>query len=317
MLEPLCPSLTFEQCVHALADTLKADVQPQSHDDRLLLVHYFAALVIGGRLPAGTHDGMGNTALHYAARVGWAAGVSSIISSGALSDGKVCGDGEGNSDHWQRHAAAAVLRANDSGCSALHCASVSGCLRTLHALLQVAGNAMNDDGDNDDDYNEYSSRKGTGRMHSHIDNERRTLLHYAGIAPPPTTTITVELDYTPPTCIRSAFPRTAIGVSCCSQNHELAGREAGGGGEGGAASGADEAAVSGGHNGDSACSDITSCFGKLTGVHLQAARHSPLLHWHHTRPATLQQQQQQQRQRRQRLRKPGRGKAGQGHRKHA
>jgi hypothetical protein len=183
MLEPLCPSLTFEQCVHALAHALKADVQPQSHDDRLLLIHYFAALVIGGRLPAGTHDGLGNTALHYAARVGWAAGVSSIISSGVLSDGKVCGDGGSNSDTWQRHAAAAVLCGNASGCSALHCASVSGCLRTLHALLQVAGNAMNDDGDNDDEYKEYSSRKGNSSIRSNIDNECRTLLHYAGIDP--------------------------------------------------------------------------------------------------------------------------------------
>ena len=116
--------------MHALAHTLNVDMQPRTHGQRLLLVQYFAALVIGGRLPARTHDGLGNTALHYAARVGWAAGVESIVSSRAVFD-------DDDDDDAAAAAAAAVVRKNSFGCSALHCAAVSGCVHTLHLLLQV------------------------------------------------------------------------------------------------------------------------------------------------------------------------------------
>ena len=178
MLEPLSPSHTFEQCVQALAHALQVDVQPRTHEDRLLLVHYFAALVISGRLSARAHDGLGNTAMHYAARIGWAAGVDSIFSSRALEDDEAS-DRVWGSEELQRDqahdAAAAVLRKNTSGCSALHCACVSGCLRTLHTLLQIAGDAPDDAGTAD------AGSTGVARDRAAIDNESRTLLHYAGM----------------------------------------------------------------------------------------------------------------------------------------
>ena len=185
MLEPLCHSLTFEQCVQALADALKVDLQPRSLDERLLLVHYFAALVIGGRMPVWTHDGLGNTALHYAARIGWPAGVSSIISSGAFQDLEAKDD---EAEEEQRRAATAVLSRNSSGCSALHCACVSGCLQTLHMLLQTAGSSLQDAAATVDDTDNDAERRTGG---AHTDSEDRTLLHYAG-APPTATIIIVQ-----------------------------------------------------------------------------------------------------------------------------
>jgi hypothetical protein len=167
MIEPLCPALTFEQCIDALADSLNVDMRPHSHDQRLLLVHYFAALVIGGKLPSDSHDGMGNTVLHYCARVGWAAGVSSVIGSGVFQDAddNSCGSA-GMGD------AAAVLQKNASGCTVLHCASVSTCLRTFNILVHCLADVLND---------EYAVT-GTLNQHDHcfVDGERRTLLHYTG-----------------------------------------------------------------------------------------------------------------------------------------
>jgi hypothetical protein len=176
MLEPLCAALTFDQCVESLARALKVDMQPRSHDERLLLVHYFAALVIDRRLPASSHDGMGNTALHYAARVGWSAGVSSIIGSGAFRD--ACAAADDSEENRQQHAAAAVMTRNAGGCSALHCACVSGSLRTLHALMQAAGTAH--DLDHDDDDAGGPGNEGGGHARTSVDCENRTLLHYAG-----------------------------------------------------------------------------------------------------------------------------------------
>jgi len=169
MIEPLCPALSFEQCIDVLADALHVDMRPSSHDQRLLLIHYFCALVIGGRLPASAHDGMGNTALHYCARVGWAAGVSSLISSGVYEDA------EDNSNvRAGRREAAAVLQTNASGCSVLHCACVSSCLRTLNLLMHCLA-------DDELQYDEYAVEGGSGKgVECIVDSERRTLLHYAG-----------------------------------------------------------------------------------------------------------------------------------------
>ena len=182
MLEPLLPSSTFERCAHELARALDVDEQPRSHEDRLLLVQYFAALVIGGRIPVHAHDGLGNTALHYAARIGWAAGVSSILQMLDGSDeSRTLWDGEEREQELGRGAAAAVARKNASGCSALHCASVSGCLRTLHVLLQFAGNSIQDgDAWRDESQSELGIPSGAARDHVTVDNGSRTLLHYAG-----------------------------------------------------------------------------------------------------------------------------------------
>jgi ankyrin repeat protein len=170
MIEPLCPALTFEQCIDHLSDALRVDMRPASHDQRLLLVHYFCALVIGGRLPAGAHDGMGNTALHYCARVGWAAGVSSLISSGVY---RAVGSGDDDSNACAGMGeAAAVLQTNTSGCSALHCACVATCLRTLNLLMHCLADLQ---------YDEFAADGGSGKgVDRIVDSERRTLLHYAG-----------------------------------------------------------------------------------------------------------------------------------------
>jgi hypothetical protein len=168
MIEPLCPALTFEQCIDHLSDALHVDVRPASHNQRLLLVHYFCALVIGGRLPAGAHDGMGNTALHYSARVGWAAGVGSLISSGVY---RAAGDDAASACAGMGEAAA-VLQTNASGCSVLHCACVAACLRTLNLLMHCLAELQ---------YDEFAADGGSGKgLDRIVDSERRTLLHYAG-----------------------------------------------------------------------------------------------------------------------------------------
>jgi ankyrin repeat protein len=188
MLEPLSPSSTFELCVQALARALQVDVQPHTHEDRLLLVHYFAALVIGGQVPVHAHDGLGNTVLHYAARIGWAAGVASIFNSRVLDDDSKTGslwDSEEKSLEQVQGAAAAVIRKNSSGCSALHCASVSGCLRTLHLLLQIAGDTVQDGYAQRDEITTSEKQRSEGTCDcTAVDYSNRTLLHYAGDLPP-------------------------------------------------------------------------------------------------------------------------------------
>jgi ankyrin repeat protein len=182
MLEPLSTSLSFEQCVRALAEALKADVLPQTNEERLLLVHYFVALVIEGHLPAHSHDGLGNTALHYAARVGWAAGVGSIMDCFALNDSEWdYGRSYDAVKQMQKGgASAAALRRNAIGCSPLHCACVSGCSRTLHVLLQAASDTVHSEGVSDE--GEEAVEEFFGR--DHVDNDKRTLLHYTGAISP-------------------------------------------------------------------------------------------------------------------------------------